>query len=178
MKLSHLLTLSLSSFVIFSCVQEGSNNQSNANPLASNTSIRNSSIQTDSLAQSEKSQDAKVISSGAFVSGEHTTQGAVSIMTKNGKSFLELNQSFKTSKSGPDLVVILHRSNDVINSTKPPAYPLKRGDYFVLAPLKKYSGSQVYSIPDTIKLTDYKSVGIWCRKFNATFGAASTLRRK
>ncbi|QFS50730.1 hypothetical protein GXM_08224 [Nostoc sphaeroides CCNUC1] len=111
--------------------------------------------------------------SGTFVSGEQKTQGKVSITTKDGKSFLELDESFKTSESGPDLVVILHRSDNVINSTKPPSYPLKNGDYFILAPLQKYSGAQTYSIPQNINLADYKSAAIWCRKFNATFGAAS-----
>ncbi|HYX14670.1 MAG TPA: DM13 domain-containing protein, partial [Nostoc sp.] len=40
-------------------------------------------------------------------------------------------------------------------------------------PLKKYSGAQTYSIPQSINLADYKSAAIWCRKFNATFGAAN-----
>jgi hypothetical protein len=74
---------------------------------------------------------------------------------------------------GPDLVVILHRSEDVIGSTTPPAYPINEGDYVVLAPLQQFKGAQSYPIPDTINLADYRSVGIWCRKFNATFGAAA-----
>jgi len=170
MRFKNLLILSLSSFFIIGCVQEGLNNQSNASPTPINTSI---STQTNSPAKSTQSEDTTVIKSGTFVSGEHEIQGKVSITTKNGKSFLELNQSFKTSESGPDLVIVLHRSNNVISSTKPPYYSLKEGDYIVLAPLKKYSGSQTYSIPDNINLTEYKSVAIWCRKFNATFGAAT-----
>ncbi len=121
------------------------------------------------LAQSEQSTAAK---SGSFVSGEHKTQGTVSITTKNGKLFLELEKSFKTSNSGPDLVVILHRSDNVIGSTKAPSYPLKKGDYVILGRLQKFSGAQSYSIPNNINLADYKSAVIWCRKFNATFGAA------
>jgi Electron transfer DM13 len=170
MSLRNLLILSLSSFFIVGCVQEGLNNQSNASLTPIDTSI---STQKNSLDKSTKSEDSTVIGSGTFVYGEYKTQGKVTITKKNGKSFLELNQSFQTSESGPDLVVVLHRSNNVISSTKPPAYPLKEGDYIVLAPLKKYSGSQTYSIPDNINLTDYKSVAIWCRKFNATFGAAN-----
>lgn len=71
------------------------------------------------------------------------------------------------------MVVILHRSDNVINSTKPPSYPLKKGDYIILAPLKKYSDAQTYPIPNNINLADYKSAAIWCRKFNPTFGAAN-----
>lgn len=173
MKLRHLLILGLSSLIMLGCVREVSKNQANESPIAVNASVPVSSTQAKPLSKSAQSPDSTAIKSGTFVSGEHTTQGKASITTKNGKSFLELDESFKTSESGPDLVVILHRSDNVINSTKPPSYPLKNGDYFILAPLKKYSGAQTYSIPQNINLADYKSAAIWCRKFNATFGAAN-----
>ncbi|MBN3905600.1 MAG: DM13 domain-containing protein [Nostoc sp. NMS1] len=173
MKLRYLLIMRLSSLVMVGCAREVSNNQDNESPIAVNTSVPESSTQAKPLANSAQSPDSNAMKSGTFVSGEHTTQGKVSITTKDGKSFLELDESFKTSESGPDLVVILHRSDNVINSTKPPSYPLKNGDYFILAPLQKYSGAQTYSIPKNINLADYKSIAIWCRKFNATFGAAS-----
>ncbi|WP_026104441.1 DM13 domain-containing protein [Anabaena sp. PCC 7108] len=173
MNLRNLFILGLSSLVMVGCVREVSNNQANQSPIAVNASVPVSSTQAKPLASSAKSPDSTVIKSGTFVSGEHTTQGKVRITTKNGKSFLELENSFKTSESGPDLVVILHRSNNVINSTKPPSYSLKKGDYIVLAPLQKYSGAQTYSIPENINLLNYKSAAIWCRKFNATFGAAN-----
>lgn len=173
MRLRYLLIIGLSSIVMVGCTHEVSNNQANESPRAVNASVPVPSIQRKPLANSAQAPETNAINSGIFVSGEHTTQGKVRITTKDGKSFLELDESFKTSESGPDLVVILHRSDNVINSTKPPSYPLKNGDYFILAPLQKYSGAQTYSIPQNINLADYKSVGIWCRKFNATFGAAS-----
>ncbi|MBC1222216.1 DM13 domain-containing protein [Nostoc sp. UCD121] len=173
MKLRYLLILGLSSLVMVGCVPEVSKNQANENPIAVNASVPVSSTQAKPLANSAQSPDSTAIKSGTFVSGEQKTQGKVSITTKDGKSFIELDESFKTSESGPDLVVILHRSDNVINSTKPPSYPLKNGDYFILAPLQKYSGAQTYAIPQNINLADYKSIAIWCRKFNATFGAAS-----
>ena len=90
-----------------------------------------------------------------------------------GPCLLELDSAFATSTSGPDLVVILHRSSDVIGSTVPPAYPIEEGDYIFLAPLKSYTGAQTYVIPEEIELAEFKSAAIWCRKFNATFGAAT-----
>ncbi|WP_315790896.1 DM13 domain-containing protein [Fischerella sp. JS2] len=173
MKLKHLLILSLSSVAIVSCVREIKNNQSNKSLMAVNTSVPMSSTQAESLVQLAQSQQSTVTKSGTFISGEHTTQGTVRITNKDGKLFLELDQSFKTSESGPDLVVILHRLDNVLNSTKSPSYPLKEGDYIIIAPLQKYSGTQIYSIPSNINLVDYKSVAIWCRKFNATFGTAN-----
>lgn len=109
---------------------------------------------------------------GMFVSGEQPTQGTVRLVTRNGQSLIELGDDFTTSELGPDLVVILHRSDNVIGSTQPPSYPINAGDYVVLAPLQQFKGAQSYSIPATIDLTAYQSVGIWCRKFNAMFGAA------
>ncbi|MBH8552074.1 DM13 domain-containing protein [Nostocaceae cyanobacterium CENA357] len=169
MKIRDLLIWGLSYFMLVSCVQEVSNNQPNESPIPV------SSTQTKPLTQSKQSQDSTVIKSGTFVSGEHTTQGTARITNKDGKSFIELDQSFKTSELGPDLVVILHRLDNVINSTKPPSYPLKEGDYMIIAPLQKYSGAQTYLIPNNINLADYKSAVIWCRKFNATFGAANLI---
>ncbi|HEY9646457.1 MAG TPA: DM13 domain-containing protein, partial [Chroococcidiopsis sp.] len=73
---------------------------------------------------------------------------------------------------GPDLVVILHRLPDVLGSTEPPAYAIQEGDYVVLAPLQSFRGAQRYTVPADIDLSNYASVAIWCRRFNATFGAA------
>ncbi|MBF2068003.1 MAG: DM13 domain-containing protein [Calothrix sp. C42_A2020_038] len=161
MKLRSLLTLSLVSLLIISCAKE-------VNGAGNNVDTKS---QENLVVQSTESQQIAT-KTGNFVSGEHTTQGTASITTKNGKSFLNLDQSFKTSNMGPDLVVILHRSDNVIGSTKPPAYPLKKGDYVILGRLQKFNGAQSYAIPSNINLADYKSAAIWCRKFNATFGAA------
>lgn len=115
----------------------------------------------------------KSVKSGTFTSGEQPTTGSVRLVSEQGKWFLELDESFKTSEMGPDLVVILHRSEKVLDTTKPPAYPLQTNDYAIIAPLQEYSGAQRYVIPDNVNPTDYQSAAIWCRKFNATFGAAA-----
>ena len=118
------------------------------------------------------SQDS-VVRSGSFVSGEHPTQGTARVVLRGQRRFLDLDPAFSTSTSGPDLVVVFHRSEDVIGSSQPPAFPINDGDYAVLAPLQDYSGAQSYAIPDAINLDDYASVAIWCRRLNATFGAAA-----
>lgn len=115
---------------------------------------------------------AEVIKSGSFASGEHPTQGMAQLVRQENGIVLQLDQSFQTSTSGPDLFVVLHRSEDVLGSTEPPAYPLVEGEYVVLAPLQSYSGTQAYEIPGDINVDDYRSAVIWCRQFNATFGAA------
>lgn len=161
MKFKNFLMLSLASLIIASGAKAISATENNVAMKSSNNPV----VQ---LAQSQQT-DTQV---GTFVSGEHTTQGKVSITANNSNSFLKLDESFKTSDSGPDLVVILHHSDNVIGSTKPPSYALKKGDYVILGRLQKFSGAQTYAIPNNINLANYKSAAIWCRKFNATFGAA------
>lgn len=101
---------------------------------------------------------------GSFRAAEHPTQGNARIVNRNGKRFVEFNEEFKTD-NGPDLYVILHR-----NATVPDG--IKEKDYVQLARLQKTNGVQRYAIPDNVKLGDFKSVAIWCRQFNATFGYA------
>ncbi|WP_448601990.1 DM13 domain-containing protein [Thermoleptolyngbya sp.] len=113
-----------------------------------------------------------ILKSGTFVSGEHPTQGTAQIVTENGQRFLEFGNDFRTN-SGPDLTVILHRSGDVIGSTTPPAYAIREGDYVVLAELQRVQGTQRYAIPPSVNLNEFNSAAVWCRRFNATFGAAS-----
>ncbi|MBW4670169.1 MAG: DM13 domain-containing protein [Cyanomargarita calcarea GSE-NOS-MK-12-04C] len=167
MKFKSFLILSLVSIVMVSCAKEVNSTET---PVTART-------QTNPVVQLTKSEQSTATKMGPFVSGEHPIQGTASITTKSGQSFLQLDKSFKTSNLGPDLVVILHRSDNVIGSTKPPSYPLKKGDYVMLGRLKKFSGAQSYAIPKNINLADYKSAVIWCRKFNATFGAANLSNR-
>lgn len=123
--------------------------------------------------QPAASNSSPVLGTGQFVDGEHPTTGTVRLVNSGSQRSLELDDDFSTSSSGPDLVVVLHRSADVIGSTTPPAFPIKEGDYIVIAPLKAYAGAQNYELPDGLDLGDFKSVAIWCRRFNATFGAAA-----
>ncbi|EKQ66864.1 Electron transfer DM13 [Leptolyngbyaceae cyanobacterium JSC-12] len=173
--LKHWSLLSLLSFGLMSAVG-GIGNQAAASFPSSTPNFFTPSIQSmaqsAAIAQSASGAKSTILKSGSFVPGEHPTQGTARIISQNGKNFLELDQTFKTSEMGPDLVVILHRSSNVLASTKPPAYPLKTGDYVLLAPLQKFSGAQRYAIPANVNLANYQSAAIWCRKFNATFGAA------
>ncbi|MBF2072531.1 MAG: DM13 domain-containing protein [Synechococcales cyanobacterium C42_A2020_086] len=130
-----------------------------------------SSVETQTPTQ-ELSQGFQVVASGSFVSGEHPTQGSVRILEENGQRYIELGNDFQTNR-GPDLFVILHRSPDVIGTTVAPTHSINEGEYVTIAPLESVNGQQRYPIPIEVNLADYQSVAIWCRQFNATFGAAS-----
>lgn len=102
-------------------------------------------------------------SKGTFVSVEHTTTGQIALKTEGAQRYVVFNNAFQTS-SGPDLFVILHRSD------KPQRYDSK--DYVLLGQLQNVKGEQRYALPANIDLKDFKSVVIWCRQFSATFGYA------
>ncbi|NJM19789.1 MAG: DM13 domain-containing protein [Richelia sp. RM2_1_2] len=106
-----------------------------------------------------------VQASGTFQDAEHPTKGTASIITENGKKYIQFDDKFK-SDSGPDLFVILHKDD------KLPITGLKEADYVTIAPLKSTSGTQKYEIPENVDLANFKSVAVWCRQFNATFGYA------
>lgn len=175
MRVRRWVLLGLASLVLVGCIGKIEKNQATENPTPISPATPTQVTQPESIAQTMNSTKPAIVRSGSFTSGEHPTQGTARIITQNGKFFLELDQGFKTSNLGPDLVVILHRSSNVLGTTKPPAYPLKSGDYVLLAPLRQFSGTQRYAIPASINLANYKSAAIWCRKFNATFGAANLI---
>ncbi|WP_041739865.1 DM13 domain-containing protein [Calothrix sp. PCC 6303] len=102
---------------------------------------------------------------GRFQAAQYSTQGNVRIVQEGGENYLEFDQSFR-SDSGPDLFVILYRDSTV------PKSGIRDRDYVNLAPLKSTSGNQRYLIPKDIQVVNYRSVGIWCRQFNTTFGFA------
>ncbi|MGF1675793.1 MAG: DM13 domain-containing protein [Rivularia sp. (in: cyanobacteria)] len=108
---------------------------------------------------------SSVQASGTFQDAEHPTKGTASIITENGKKYIQFDDKFK-SDSGPDLFVILHKDD------KLPITGIKEADYVTIAPLKSTSGTQKYEIPENVDLANFKSVAVWCRQFNATFGYA------
>ncbi|MEO1003169.1 MAG: DM13 domain-containing protein [Cyanobacteria bacterium J06638_7] len=156
-----LLALALAGAALSGC-GEGQKSTAQSSPAAT---------ATDSAAM-EADPQAGMQRSGAFVDGEHPTTGTARLLQQDGSTTLELDEAFSTSSSGPDLVVALHRSADVIGSTTPPAFPINEGDYVVLARLQSTSGAQSYAVPPEIQTDEFESAVIWCRRFNATFGAA------
>ncbi len=104
---------------------------------------------------------------GNFVKAEKETTGTARIIMDNGHRYLELDNAFSTSNQGPDLHVLLDPA-----ATPKANYP-NQGSVINLGRLKTYQGTQRYPIPDVINLDNYKSVVIWCRMANATFGYAT-----
>ena len=173
-RISSIVPISIitSLILMIGCSEIPAKSNQNAQPESVATSTKSESSQsnqTESVATSTKSDSKRT---GNFISGEHTTTGVASIVQENGTYFIELDQTFKTSSSGPDLFVILHRSPDILKITKPPDFRIAEGDFVTIAPLKSFNGKQRYEIPKNIQPDSFNSVLVWCRQYNATFGFA------
>lgn len=121
------------------------------------------SLQTQTsplLAEANESKST----AGQFVSVEHPTKGQVSLIEEDGVRYLEVGPDFQSDR-GPDLKVILHKSDTV-------DLKVEEGNYVSLGALKSFNGAQRYQIPDDLDLSQYQSVAVWCEQFNATFGYA------
>jgi hypothetical protein len=151
--------------LILGCASIPTNSQKTSQAEAISTPVASVLVETNTKANTKSR-------SGSFVSAEHTTNGKASIVQENGTYFIELNEGFKTSENGPDLFVVLHRSPNILNISKPPDFAIAEGDYALIAPLKSFNGKQRYEIPKNVQPDSFQSVAIWCRKFNATFGFA------
>lgn len=115
---------------------------------------------------------AATLRSGTFVPGEHDTTGTAELRETDEGFVITFSEDFQTVENAPDPFIVLHKADDVIGSTEPPAFALQEGDYVEIEPLQSPSGAQEYVIPAEIDQADYASVVVWCREFNATFAAA------
>jgi len=107
-----------------------------------------------------------VLAHGAFRSGEHRTTGtALLLKLADGRTFVRL-QDLDTS-NGPDVRIWLsaadaQASDGIVHSS----------EYVDLGGLKANHGNQNYLVPAGTDLTSFRSVVVWCRRFEVVFGAA------
>jgi Electron transfer DM13 len=154
MKLHQILLLGTTSALIFTL------------PFNSYAAQYLTNLSHSNNAQTFVAQASSVIMSGSFMAGEKPTTGMAKIVSEGGHKYLELDAAFSTSNLGPDLHVLLDPSQ------KPPQTYQHINSTVNLGKLRSYTGVQRYPIPDAIDPAKFKSVVIWCRMANATFGYA------
>ncbi len=108
-----------------------------------------------------------ILSSGPFRNLEHETTGTAKIVELTDGSRVVRLEDFRTS-NGPDVVVILSTTPATVDEWG--AYD--DGEFVNIGELRGNVGSQNYSIPGNVDLSKFRSVVIWCRRFNVAFGAA------
>lgn len=149
-------------------------------PARAQDSMQQDKMQSDSMKQDkipDKMQDkmhddkmmhegmAKTLFTGKFHGKVHKTEGRATVYQEaEGKLELRLT-GFKTS-NGPDVHVILVAAYEDAKSLKSDTERIELGK------MKGNEGDQNYEIPAGTDLTKFRTVSIYCARFNANFGAA------
>jgi len=111
---------------------------------------------------------AKTLFTGKFHGEVHATSGRATVYQEaDGKLVLRLTK-FKTS-NGPDVHVILVATKDATDDAN---FLKDNMDRVELGKLKGNEGDQNYEIPAGTDLTKFRTISIYCERFNANFGAA------
>ncbi len=128
-------------------------------------SMKQDKMQDDKMMHESK---AKTLVTGKFHGKVHKTEGRATIYQEaDGKLVLRLT-NFKTS-NGPDVHVILVATMDAMDDAN---FLKDNTEKLELGKLKGNEGDQNYEIPAGTDLTKFRTVSIYCERFNANFGAA------
>jgi hypothetical protein len=103
--------------------------------------------------------------SGSFRSIDHETSGKATLSKAGDDHYYVRFEDFRT-ENGPDVVVYLSTAESTVSGTE------FTQDFVDLGALKGNIGNQNYLVPDGTDLGKYRSVVVWCRRFNVAFGAA------
>jgi hypothetical protein len=118
------------------------------------------------------SSDVQPLYTGRLAGRAHATTGRASIyQTPDGKRDLRLTD-FVTS-NGPDLHVLLAQSDDQSLARD---FVKNELNSVELGQLKANQGDQNYDLPESVDLSKYDSVVIYCERFHAVFGVAKLER--
>jgi hypothetical protein len=138
-------------------------------PSAVPISTQSSSTTPPTVSAKQSSAPAKLLT-GTLISHEHETSGTVTVLRlADGSRVLRL-ENLDTS-DGPDLKVWL--SDAAVVPGRAGWHVFDDGRYLNLGSLKGNHGNQNYPIPADVKLENFRSVVIWCDRFNVSFGAAT-----
>jgi hypothetical protein len=96
----------------------------------------------------------------------HETKGTATIYRlPNGKRVLRFTE-FETS-NGPDVQIYLVAASDAQDNAS-----VTSAGFVNLGPMKGNRGDQNYDVPDSVDLTKYRAVTVWCRRFGVNFATA------
>lgn len=109
------------------------------------------------------------VSGGTLISHEHATSGSVKVLRLADGSRILRIEDLDTS-DGPDLRVVL--SDAKVVPGKAGWHVFDDGQHTTLAKLKGNKGDQNYPLPANLDLNRFRSVSIWCDRFDVSFGAA------
>ena len=101
---------------------------------------------------------AVAVDSGTFSNGPYGSVSGKAKIYQSGNKYELALENFSSS-NGPDLKVYLSKEKQPVN-------------FVNLGSLKSTSGNQLYSIPSSVNIKDYRYALIHCQQFNHLFGFA------
>lgn len=143
-------------------------------PAGAQGSMPQDKMQSDSMKQDKMGDKmmhegiVKTLFTGKFHGKVHKTEGRATVYQEaDGKLVLRLT-GFKTS-NGPDVHVILVATKDADDDAN---FLKSSTEKIEIGKLKGNEGDQNYEIPAGTDLAKFRTVSIYCERFNANFGAA------
>jgi hypothetical protein len=125
---------------------------------------------TVSARPEQPAQQPRILLTGKLITHEHRTSGTVAVLALPDGSRILRIENLDTS-DGPDLKVWL--SDAKVTPGRAGWHVFDDGGYRSLGSLKGNHGNQNYALPHDLNLDTYRSVAIWCDRFNVSFGAAA-----
>ena len=120
------------------------------------------------LAYASAQERTQTLFTGTFHGKVHNTSGRATIYQEaDGRLVLRLT-NFKTS-NGPDVHVVLIAATDADDNAN---FLKNSTEKLELGVLKGNEGDQNYVVPKGTDLQKFRTVSIYCERFNANFGAA------
>ncbi|MFJ4692229.1 DM13 domain-containing protein [Streptomyces sp. NPDC088766] len=123
--------------------------------------------------QSAPATGPHTLASGELIGHEHATSGTVKLVRLADGSHVVRLENLDTS-NGPDLRVWL--TDAPVQRGRAGWYVFDEAEHVSLGRLKGNKGSHNYVLPADLDPSDYRSVSIWCDRFDVSFGAAELAR--
>jgi hypothetical protein len=142
---------------------------SEANPFATTGSVPapapSATVDTSVPVEAAQAAEVTTLATGQFEGRDHPAEGVANVITDGTQTFLRFEDGFATD-NGPDLNVYLSTAPITADSG---AFD---DDFVDLGNLKGNIGAQNYELDDSIDISGYQSVVVWCVRFGVAFGAA------
>ncbi|MGW5743745.1 DM13 domain-containing protein [Amycolatopsis sp. NPDC003861] len=143
-------------------------------PAAAPATVSVPPVSSPSASVPSRPAEPADLATGKLISHEHRTAGTVRILRAADGSLVLRLENLETS-SGPDVHVWL--TDAPVKPGKDGWAVFDDGKHLDAGKLKGNKGNQNYPLPAGTDLAGYRSVSLWCDRFDVSFGAAELAGR-
>lgn len=124
------------------------------------------------LGAADAAYAAELVAAGRFQGASRHQAEGVAQLVRNADGSYAVSMSGFSSDPGPDIYIILSTAERPRTSQD-----IRKSRYIVLGRRQGETGDQSYKLPLVVDPGNYRSVGIWCRRYSVLFGAAPLVRK-